>query len=154
MEVKLTKGKVAIVDDIDFGKVSEHKWYYSDGYARRTLNKEKTHIKMHRFIIGAKNGQYVDHINGNKLDNRRSNLRICTVSQNNMNRNIQKNNKHGHTGLHLVNSKQQVYWQPRITVNKKSISLGSFKNKADAIKAYDLAKVKYFGPYSKKCNCL
>lgn len=83
-EIKLTKNKVALVDDGDFVRLSEFSWHVtSHGYAATRLrDKKQTYVYMHRIVANASSQLYVDHINGNKLDNRRRNLRECNNSQN------------------------------------------------------------------------
>jgi hypothetical protein len=89
IDIPLTKGAVAIVDEEDYDEVSKYKWYLSDtGYALRTVyaNGTTKHLRMHRVLIDAPSGKVVDHLNRNPLDNRKSNLRICTPSDNAKNR--------------------------------------------------------------------
>ena len=74
-KIKLTQGKYAIVDDEDFAYLNQWRWYYHNNYAVHT-NKNKSRIYMHRFILNTPKKMFSDHINGNGLDNRRSNLRI------------------------------------------------------------------------------
>jgi HNH endonuclease len=88
-EIELTQGQVAIVDDEDYDWLSEWKWFaLQDGrtfYACRQLpstKKKKRMVWMHRQILGAESGQEVDHISGNGLDNRRSNLRMASHAEN------------------------------------------------------------------------
>lgn len=102
---------------------------------------------MHRLIIGAREGEYVDHINGNGLDNRRSNLRIATAMTNQQNRKLQKNNKSGYKGVSWDNTNRA--WICQIRVNKRSKFLGYFKDAQEAGKAYDVAAEKYFGKFAK-----
>lgn len=84
-EIQLTRGKVAIIDDDDYDRVSTFRWNWDSRYAKRTVwfnGKCKT-IMMHSFIMGCPmKGLVTDHINRNKLDNRKSNLRICTQKEN------------------------------------------------------------------------
>ena len=87
----------------------------------------------------------VDHINGNKLDNRRSNLRICTCKENLRNVSASKNNKTGHLGISLTKFGR---YRARIMVDGKEIRLGNYVNLEDAIKARKKAEIKYFGEYS------
>lgn len=79
--IALSKGFVALVDDDDYARVSQHKWWLSSSGHVYTQIARKT-VMLHRFIIGAIKGQVIDHINRNRLDNRRENLRFCTQSQN------------------------------------------------------------------------
>src|SRR3990167_2096609 len=101
-KIKLSQNKYALVDDSDFEFLNQWKWSLSSGgYAERqelkSLGGEK--IRMHRLIIGAKEGQQADHKNMNRIDNRRGNLRICTKSQNMMNCGRRKNNTSGYKGV-------------------------------------------------------
>ena len=88
---------------------------------------------------------YVDHINGNKLDNRLENLRIVTPQQNNMNKTSSKNSTSQYIGIYLYNKK----WRASIKVNNKNIHLGTFINEIDAAKSRDLATKEYFGIHGK-----
>lgn len=81
-EIQLSRGRVALVDDADYEWLSAMAWHYNqNGYAVHT-NNDGTKVLMHRLIVGALPEQIVDHINGNRLDNRRSNLRNATHAQN------------------------------------------------------------------------
>ncbi|MMZ67947.1 hypothetical protein D1872_305870 [compost metagenome] len=98
-EIPLTQGKVAIIDDEDFEKVSAYKWCYSStiGYAvsRKVVNGKRQPVLMHRLILDAPPGLVTDHINHDKLDNRKANLRLCTRHENNRNMPLRSNNKSG-----------------------------------------------------------
>ena len=150
--IELTKGYVALVDDADFEWLSQRKWCASyerngNAYALRGYRSgdRKRTIKMHREIMGAKPGQQVDHKNGDTLDNRRANLRICTQSQNNMNR-------HTRTGTSRYKgvcwSKAKRKWQAGIQVDGKTKFLGYFHNEIEAARAYDVAARDLFGEYA------
>ena len=90
----------------------------------------------------------IDHINHEKLDNRRSNLRICTTSQNCANMNIKRKNR-GISGFKGVRyHSKNKNWNARITIKRKEIHLGCFTDKDVAAKAYDLAAIKYFGEFA------
>ena len=93
-------------------------------------------------------GVIVDHINHNTYDNRKINLRICTISQNGMNRKLAKNNTSGTTGVYW--SKKINKWIAKITVNNHTIHLGSYNDLNEAIKIRKQAQDKYFGEFQFK----
>jgi hypothetical protein len=102
MEIELTRGFKAIIDDDDFDLVRAFKWRAHNGgsgmtYAGRTVavGKKMTCVLMHRFITGAKPGQLVDHKDGNTMNNRRDNLRICTHAENMRNSKVRKHSQSG-----------------------------------------------------------
>jgi len=151
-KIPMKHGRFVMVDDEDFEEMSKYKWstsldpkhhyakhtvYYPDG-TRKTL-------RMHRLIMKAPNGVWVDHINGNGLDNRKENLRLCSPSENARNCRLGKGNTSGFKGVYLVKGK----WRGEIKVNKTKYHLGTYKNKIDAAKAYDQAAKKYFGEFAK-----
>lgn len=147
--INLTQGKKAMVDDEDFEELNKVKWCFSDGYAIRRYTNEQgssVYTKMHRFIINTPNKMDTDHINHNKLDNRKSNLRICTRTENQQNHKIQKNSTSGYKGVnyHKVN---QV-WRAQIRINRKHTHLGCFDTKEEAAIAYNQAAIKYFGEFA------
>ena len=122
--IQLTRNKVAIVDDDDYESLSQNKWYCSKtGYAVRTNRS----IRMHRVVMNAPEGLEIDHINGNRLDNRKSNLRICDHRQNTRNRTTAK-------GYSFLKDRNQ--WQARVQRNGKNIFLGNYNEESDARKAY------------------
>ena len=106
-------------------------------------------IRIHRFILDCNKNDVVDHINGNTLDNRKQNLRICSQQQNTMNNsNIRSNNTSGYKGVTWDKSKNK--WTAQITVNYKNIHLGRYDKIEDAIKERQKAEIKYFGEYRRK----
>ena len=135
-EIPLTKGKVALVDDDDFDMLSKFKWYYGNRYAVRHDNSTKTRrpMFMHRVIIGTPDGMDTDHINGDKLDNRKCNLRVCTRSQNQINALCRRNSKSGLRGVHW--SERNKRWVAQMRFNGRKLSLGYFTSKLAASKAY------------------
>lgn len=145
--IKLTQGKFAIVDDSDHVGLSKYKWYAAKRgygfYAQRMKNRQI--IQMHRLLTGALKGQDVDHINGDTLDNRRENLRIVTRSQNEWNRDKQRNNSTGYKGVILSRGR----YIARIRVHSKLINLGSFSDKKEAALAYNGGATKYHGEFAK-----
>lgn len=121
-KIKLTQGKFAIVDDIDFEYLSQWKWYYCNtGYARRTT---LSHSFMHRIINDTPKGLLTDHINRNPLDNRRANLRTADKRVNSINRNLQSNNTSGFKGISW--NKHLRKWETYIFNNQIKIPLGFF----------------------------
>lgn len=138
-KIPLTRGKYAIVDDADYDRINEHKWCYDGSYAQRKRNGEN--IRMHRVLVGAKKGEIVDHINRNKLDNRRSNLRVVSRTVNLLNSKTPKHNTSGHKGVSW--DKQTDKWRAQIQINNKGISLGRFGDIEDAIEERKSAERRF-----------
>lgn len=95
----------------------------------------------------AKKGQIIDHINGNKLDNRRSNLRFCTVAENSRNVSLRKDNKTGYKGVHYA-THQKIY-RASIKVDGKSIYLGGSKDINKAVELYRQGAIKYHKEFAR-----
>ena len=150
--IQLTRGAVAIVDDEDFERLSIWKWQlFNNGYAGRqgrTIDgiKEKPRY-MHRCLLSPPAGPEVDHVNGNRLDNRRSNLRIATRQQNGMNKSVSKNNKLGIKGVSFDPSRGK--FSARITVAPKYLYLGRFDTADEARVAYESAATKHYGEFAR-----
>ncbi len=150
-KIKLTKDKFSLVDDSDFEWLNGFKWmFFSSGYAVRF--DKGVYIPMHRFIMKTPKGMFTDHINGNPLDNRRSNLRICTAGENRLNMCIPKNNTSGYKGVCKFKYSKSLPWTARININKKRFHLGYFKNPEDAAVAYNEAAIKYHGQFARLNN--
>ncbi len=144
-ELRITNG-VVIVDDDDYEWLKKHSWTMSkDGYVKLVIRAGISAMRMHRAIMKAKNGEIVDHINGNPSDNRKSNLRICTNQQNQFNRGKNKNNLTGYKGVSFANGK----FLSNATLNGKVTYLGSFDNAVDAAKAYDEFAKKHHGEFAR-----
>lgn len=147
-QIKLTKNKYALVDDEDYDFLNQWKWHYhSMGYASRRKwikgqNRQES-ILMHRFLMNTPVGMDTDHINRNKLDNRRSNLQICTKGLNHQRAKLQSNNTTGYKGI--VWYKPTNRWRVAIKFNKKGIHLGYFKELTEAISAYNNKALELFG---------
>ena len=146
MLIPLTRDKVAIVDSCDYLELIKYKWSASKlgnvFYAVR--NGEGPNVLMHREILEAPEGSMIDHINHNGLDNRRCNLRLCTRSQNGMNRCKNANNRFKGVSWH----KDIKKWRAQITVKGRRISLGYFFCIVKAAKAYDKAALRYYGVFA------
>ena len=145
-KIKLTQGKYAIVDDEEFDKLNKFKWYYHNGYAVRQIR-----IPMTNFIVVPTDNFIVDHKNGDRLDNRKENLRPVTNSQNAMNYGVPNNNTSGYRGVALDKRLwRKKNWRARIVVGGKEIFLGYWSTKQGAALARKLAEKKYFGEYIRK----
>lgn len=133
---------VAIVDAEDAAIADKHLFTSYGGYATTNVNKKL--VKLHQLVIGkAPDGYVTDHINQNKLDNRKSNLRYATLSQNRINTSHHKN-KHGYRGV----TKPGVSFQAKIRANGKSMNLGMFATAKEAAAAYNEAAIKYHGEFA------
>lgn len=144
-EIPLTKGHVAIVDDCDYSEISKHKWYFaSNGYACR--KKEGKIVSMHREIMRAKLGENIDHINHDKLDNRRPNLRICNQSENMANARVREDSVSMYKGVSW--SKKNKKWRSRLHVKRKEIHLGLFDCPHDAARMYNFWALDIFGEFA------
>ncbi len=137
------KGEEFYFDLEDYDEVKKYSWYINDnGYVRTNSFGKLTYL--HNLVFNKKNqNNNIDHINRNKTDNRKSNLRECTQLENNRNIGLAKNNSSGFTGVGY--DKKNKKWTARIVVNYKDIHLGRFLNKEDAIKTRLQAELKYFG---------
>lgn len=129
------------LDDIELVKC--HKWYLG---SNRYVTNNKVGM-LHRFITNPPDNMVIDHINRNKLDNRKANLRVCTHQQNDWNKDIISTNTSGYTG---VTKTQYNTWQATIEVNGRKIYLGSFKTKEEAILVRQQAEIDYYGDYRKQ----
>lgn len=140
----------AITNAIYLNKVKDRKWSL-DGHGYVTSGTYGKHIKLHRLIMDAPKGMYVDHIFHDKLDNRIEHLRVCTNSENVQNQDKQPNNTSGHKGVWWDKSRNK--WAVQIRANSQRFNIGRFVNKQDAIKAYDDAAIKYQGEFRyRKCD--
>ncbi len=158
-----------LYDAEDHDKVSNHKWRLRKDSPNRpdvfyvvatighpdgswhtrpngTRRKRQTTLLMHRLIMDAPKGMEVDHINGNSLDNRKSNLRICTRSQNQRNSGPLKNNTSGYKGV--VRYHRIKKWAARIKHNSKSIHIGCYDDKEEAARARDKKAKELHGEYA------
>ena len=146
-----TKGEEFYFDLEDYDLIKDYCWWKDkDNYIRASVyNSEKsTSISLHRLIMRFPNATDIDHIHGNKTrnDNRKSNLRAVTKSQNAMNKILQSNNTSGITGVSWFAKTKQ--WRAYITVDSRFTHIGLFDNFEDAIRARKEAEEKYFGEFS------
>jgi hypothetical protein len=148
-EIILTQGKVALVDDEDYDYLNQWKWHIlSKRYAgtNMKINGKSKSIYLHRFIMKVSKDMQVDHIDNDKLNNVKTNLRICTHTQNMINRPVRSNSKSGFKGV-IFYDKLKKYIA-RIKFNKEIKYLGSFNDPIDAARAYNAAALKYHGEFA------
>jgi hypothetical protein len=154
-EIHMIHGHVALVDDEDVEWLNQNKWHVnSAGYPRRAWRKggKSRTMTMHRAIMKPGAGLEVDHINGNKLDNRRANLRICTRMENARNMPPKRTRKHcPFKGVKRLEGLPSP-WGAFIRVNGVMLQLGWFKHPEEAALAYDLAAREHYGAFAR-CNC-
>ena len=136
-----------LIDIEDIQKVNKFKWAVrfdkgiNNYYVHTGICNDIATTLLHRFIMNCPNGKVIDHINHNTLDNRKSNLRICSHQKNMQNRRLQKNNKSGITGISYI--KDANRWRARIKHNNMDIDLGRFSSFEDAKSAREYAEKKY-----------
>lgn len=136
------------IDKKDFIELKNYKFYISkNGYVRFTINKKR--IFVHRYITKCPNDKVVDHINGNKLDNTRTNLRICSQSENSKNRSS-KSGTSKYKGVSFCSTeKRKKKWKAAIETHNKHICIGRFYTEKEAAIAYNKKAVELFGEYAK-----
>lgn len=143
-EIVLSNGMVTLVDDDDFDRVNKTNWYY---HKQCGIAYNSKRDKLHRYVLGVNDPKvFVDHINHNKLDNRKENLRICSKQQNNSNKLKQDGKTSPYKGVHL--EAKSAKWISQITFNYENIFLGRYDSEIQAAIAYNNAAVKYFGEFA------
>lgn len=142
-KIKLTQGKFALVDDEDFDYLNQMKWYFNSGtgYARTTI-KGKKHY-MHRMINKTPKGLHTDHIDRNKLNNCKSNLRTVTNIINSWNKGKTIKNTSGVNGVTW--SKRYSKWQAQLKIKGINHYLGRYDNIKDAELARKQGEILYHG---------
>jgi hypothetical protein len=130
-----------LIDTGDVEIVAGALWYNNRGYVWNPVKG-----KLHRAIVKPPENQIVDHKNKIRTDNRRDNLRVCNIIQNNLNKSINKRNTSGYRGVYW--DKEHKKWRAGISYCNKSINLGYFKIIQEAAKAYNRAASKLFGEYA------
>lgn len=157
--IALTKQQNTLVDADDYEWLNRWNWYahwdsrMGSFYAARTINDYSIpnhprwiQFRMHRAILNCSSDEHCDHKNHNTLDNRKKNLRKCSVAQNMHNRKIQSSNKSGFKGVAW--NKTSRKWRAVITINGHKKHLGYFDSLEDAARAYDEAAKVYYGEFA------
>lgn len=145
MTIPLTKGLLAKVDPEDYQTLVERKWSAEHGYAVSGHDTPK--LRMHRVVMNAPDGTFVDHKNGDKTDCRKSNLRICSRAQNN--RNVKRRNHARVSRFKCVTWFSHISkWGAYIRVNRKRIHLGVYYSEEEAALAYNTAALEHFGEFA------
>lgn len=143
-----SKGNQFQIDAEDLERVKVCTWFNDDhrGYIKGTIKGKS--VSLHRYLLNYPDG-IVDHINRDKHDNRKSNLRVCTMSQSNMNRGVEKNNRTGLKGVAFCPSRDRAKkYRAQITINGQRKRLGWYMTAEEAHEAYKKAEEKYFGEFA------
>lgn len=153
-KIPLTKGKYALVDEEDYDYLSKWKWCCdSKGYGFRTEKRSETGrqkrrgVYIHREVMSNPKGLQIDHINGDTLDNRKSNLRLASHSENMRNRKLQKNNTTGYKGV-WFNKKRNRYIAT-IRINGQSRTIKSAETAEEAAEAYNERATEIYGNFAR-----
>lgn len=145
--IPISKSEFAVVDIDDLPLVLDYSptWCRDSDYAYATNRRNP--LAMHRVILNPPKGLDVDHVNGDKFDNRRSNLRLATRSENCANKKIRSDNKTGFKGVFWISTKNRFV----VEVEKQGVKkyVGAFKCKYDAATAYNFAAFEIFGVFAK-----
>jgi hypothetical protein len=152
--IPLTQGLATFVDDDDYEKVKSFKWHLTENgrvrYARRQWRENGVCFKiyLHRLLLDAPKGMEVDHIDGDGLNNRRCNLRLCTHAQQAQafqGKRLEKTSKY--RGVSWVTRDKR--WTVHLQHNQQQIYLGYFTNEVLAAHVHDVAAVELFGEFAQ-----
>ena len=148
-EILLTRGLVAVVDDADFEAVTKYKWYAEPRRGNRAyaVSSSAPEKYLHRFIMKPGPGLVVDHKDHDCLNNRRTNLRVCTPQENQRNMLRPRNNTSGYKGVSYATNVKK--WHAYIRSGRKRVNIGWFETAEEAAQAYDQAAVEHFGEFSQ-----
>ena len=156
-KIKLTQEKFAIIDDEDFERINKRKWFAHNQKRRRgksfwracrmagTSRKNRWVVPMHREILNYFGDKVIDHINGDELDNRKNNLRICTIQENVSHRiGLSKNNTSGYRGIYKMKGQRIKKWTFSITQCGKKYNGKYFKTAQEASSAWKIKAKEIF----------
>ena len=172
IKIKLTQGQFAIIDKEDYNKISEYKWFAvksRNSFYAASHGKKRETIKMHRVILGlTERKQVCDHIDHNGLNNSKSNLRVCTDSENAKNTTSRKGASSKYLGVsdsptrkrklksggYSINERNRK-WLVQIQCDKKKSYVGRFATEIEAAIAYNKVAIEKFGSFANINNvCL
>ncbi len=148
--IPLTRGRHMLIDAEDYPKIYNHSWYVvagNGGNLYACSEKDHVGIRSHRVIMQPPADKQIDHINGDSLDNRKSNLRICTHSENAKNIKLRKpRGSSKYKGVYF--RKDRNKWVAMLYYNGFALKFGSFTDEHDAARAYNDAAIKYYGEFA------
>ena len=149
--MELNNGFKTLVDLEDLSRLSKYRWYAAKAngnfYVRATMETKKS-MAMHRFLMNLDDrDRFIDHIDGNTLDNRKSNLRVCNNQENCRNRGVAQKTISGFKGVTPVKGSSK--WLTQIVVDGKVKYGGRFLTAIEAAKKYNELAVKYFGEFAR-----
>jgi hypothetical protein len=158
--IPVWQDREAIVDNADYDLLIQYPWHMHHEYAVTTLkvylpNKRQTEISMQNMLFNLANGMELDHVDGNKLNNQRQNLRICTHADNCKNRGMRSDSQSGRKGVSPIPGNK---WRATINIGGKNIHLGCLSSIDEASDAYDRAATSQYGEFARtnafleKCN--
>lgn len=149
-------GHDVLIDEEDLHLLLDRKWHVranrSNRYVQRNLTDGHGYLgceSLHRLITGCEDGMVVDHINGNGLDNRRCNLRVCSHSENMQNRKMHRNNQSGYKGIYFDPDLNGRPWRAQIRAYGRKYNLGRFDTAEEAYAAYLRAAEKLHGEFAR-----
>lgn len=154
VEIPLSRGAVALVSECDFERVGQFKWSLDqNGYAVRMIQiartggiRQRRKVLLHRFLLDAPGGMEVDHINHDKLDNRRDNIRLVSRTLNRANAGPKTTSSHGYKGVAFHS--RDTKWRASIAPNGIRRGLGTFGTPEEAARAYDIAALQAWGDFA------
>ena len=172
IESKAHGTHTVLIDEEDWDKVKQYKWYLNKArtgkiYVRANIDNpaggvrihevngkvykypKQTTIPLHRVIMNTPKGMYTDHIDGNTLDNRKENLRVCTNAQNCWNREKNKNNTYGYKGIKFDARRRLAPWQVYVGHHGNRIYVGNYATPEEAARAYDKKAKELHGDYAR-----
>ena len=153
-EIKLTNGGVTLVDDSDYEELNQYKWFAhkerDTAYVLRYQYngfRQYGRVLMHRQILNPEKSDDVDHVNGDGLDNQRSNIRVCSRQQNLENQRLRSDNTSGFKGVSLCNKNRA--WRATVNLNGKQVHVGCYPTKEAAAQAYNHKAIELFGQFAR-----